>query len=454
MSEFDIQIDATQLFYRVFQIPEVAQPANIDSRAVQKIKIAPGKDYHFQTASSQFTDFTFDVTEEGKVTIDKKYSGFSKVTEVDGLPTLVISGWEVTIDALRLTGADPLHPNETGVLLVNSVVTSEDWIAFRKVRLVPAKGISMQPGGDLTATFSFNVELDGTFSYDDPAWDTSQGGFLSGTGTATLTILGYPLRVDATAVSKVLIVMVNNFPRSDTGKADMVLLPCRDYRLQFDGGPSKLVFNVELNGELSFNSTLSDSLKVTHEAGQPVLRVRPKNGLAKPPGRGLVTSSLNASSVLGRSLQVASGDLLFFDRADAEDGASAVKRDLALLVGRDNFLQSMQLMIETPFGSDIFNVNYGFDLLGILSTAQTVGFIKSLIRLNIVKSLSQDNRVREITEVVFDDESRFVEILPDQNADENRRARKVDRRWQAVIVLQTISEGDVALQLEGTELKT
>ncbi|HWY76469.1 MAG TPA: hypothetical protein VN281_12675 [Verrucomicrobiae bacterium] len=147
-------------------------------------------------------------------------------------------------------------------------------------------------------------------------------------------------------------------------------------------------------------------------------------------------------SSLGRSLRLRDGDLPF-DQSD-----------LAMITGRDNLLQAMQIMIETPFGSDIFNVNYGFDLLSILSAPQTVGFIKSLIRLNIVKSVSQDNRVRQIKEVVFDDEPRFFEILPDQNADEHRRTRKRERRWQTVVVLGTISEGDVALQLQGTGLKT
>lgn len=149
-----------------------------------------------------------------------------------------------------------------------------------------------------------------------------------------------------------------------------------------------------------------------------------------------------APSVFGRSLQLTNGDLLF------DQG------DLAMIAGRDNFLQAMQIMIETPFGSDIFNVNYGFDLLSILQSPQPVNLIKDLIRLNIVKSVSQDNRVREIKEVVFDDDPHFFELLPGQNADEHRRTRKIERRWQAIVVLETISEGEVVLQLEGTGLRT
>jgi hypothetical protein len=147
-------------------------------------------------------------------------------------------------------------------------------------------------------------------------------------------------------------------------------------------------------------------------------------------------------SIFGRSLRLTDGDL-FFDEGD-----------LVMIAGRENFLQSMQIMIETPFATDIFNVNYGFDLLSILGSAQSVRLIKELIRLNIVKSVSQDDRVREIQEVVFDDDPRFFEILPDQNTDEHRRTRKSERRWQAIVVLATISEGEVALRLEGTGLRT
>ena len=67
-----------------------------------------------------------------------------------------------------------------------------------------------------------------------------------------------------------------------------------------------------------------------------------------------------------------------------------------------------------------------------------------------MKSLSLDNRVQEIKEIVFDDDPRFFALDPQHNAEESRQARKTARRWQAMIVLQTISEGEVALRLEGT----
>ena len=145
----------------------------------------------------------------------------------------------------------------------------------------------------------------------------------------------------------------------------------------------------------------------------------------------------NKPSVFGKSLQLVNGDFHFVDG------------DFALIMGRDNFLQAMQVMIETPFGTDIFNVNYGFDLMNSIGQPQSVRLTKELIRLNIVKSLSIDNRVREIKEVVFDDDPRFFELDPLSNPEESRRTRKAERRWRAIVVLQTISEGEVTLSLEG-----
>lgn len=145
-------------------------------------------------------------------------------------------------------------------------------------------------------------------------------------------------------------------------------------------------------------------------------------------------------SALGRSLRLVEGDLSFTDN------------DLSTIAGRDNFLQAMQVMIETPMGSDIFNVSYGFDLINSIGTPQSISLIKEMIRLNIVKSLSIDDRVREIKEILFNDEPRFFEVNPEYDPEESRQARKLSRRWQAVVVLRTVSEDDVALSLEGRGL--
>jgi hypothetical protein len=186
MSEFPIQIDATQLFYRLFIIPRVT-PNFVDSREVQTVQLAPGI-YNFQIASGLFADLTFTVKPDGNVDYDIDCDSFLKGR---GTSTLTILGLEVTIEALRLTGADPARPDETGVLLANTPLTNKDWIAQRTAHIVPGKGYSVQPGSGLVGDFTFDLKRDGTFAYD-PTMDSSQGGFLSGSGTSALTFQGYP----------------------------------------------------------------------------------------------------------------------------------------------------------------------------------------------------------------------------------------------------------------------
>jgi len=149
----------------------------------------------------------------------------------------------------------------------------------------------------------------------------------------------------------------------------------------------------------------------------------------------------NKPSVFGQSLRLQDGDLRF------------ANQELDMVVGRDNLMQSLRAMIDTPFGSDIFNVNYGFDTLAILSGQTTLGQTKDLIRLNIVKSLSQDNRIREIQDVIFDDDPRYLATLTPSAIADLRQQHIFPRRWQATVVLATVPEGDVTLQLQGTGLK-
>src|SRR5215472_8777478 len=81
-----------------------------------------------------------------------------------------------------------------------------------------------------------------------------------------------------------------------------------------------------------------------------------------------------------------------------------VNGDLAPVSGTDNFAQALQVIVETPFGSDQINVTYGLDVAAIFTVAASVSSVKDLIRLNLVKSLGADNRIREIDQILFDDE--------------------------------------------------
>lgn len=145
---------------------------------------------------------------------------------------------------------------------------------------------------------------------------------------------------------------------------------------------------------------------------------------------------------LGRSLKLVDGDLEFADG------------DFKIIEGRENFLQAMRAIIETPYGSDVFSTNYGFDILNIFSQPVTLGIMKELIHLNIVKSLTFDDRVLEVKEVVFSDDPRFYEMQGQDNAEYlAQEARRVEikgmRSWKAQVVVQTIEADDETFMVEG-----
>jgi hypothetical protein len=142
----------------------------------------------------------------------------------------------------------------------------------------------------------------------------------------------------------------------------------------------------------------------------------------------------------GRSLELRDGDLRF------------VEGDLSMVAGQDNLSQALRVAIETPPGTDIFNVNYGFDFVNAISQPRGGRVVKEYIRLNIIKSLSRDDRVREIRDVIFDDDPRFFEYAARDEPDDARRRHSATRRWRALVVVQTIAERAAIVKLEGTGL--
>jgi hypothetical protein len=144
-----------------------------------------------------------------------------------------------------------------------------------------------------------------------------------------------------------------------------------------------------------------------------------------------------APDIFGRSLELVEGDLRF------------AGGDLAGVAGRDNLAQGLRVAIETPFGTDIFNVNYGFDFLRAIGQAGG-RLVKEHVRLNLIKSLSRDDRVREVRDVIFDDDPRFFEHNPQADPEEVAALRRATRRWQALVLLDAGTGGEVAVQLEGT----
>jgi hypothetical protein len=101
---------------------------------------------------------------------------------------------------------------------------------------------------------------------------------------------------------------------------------------------------------------------------------------------------------LGRGLAIRDGDLVPLDRI-AEDGR--VVRGFEEITGVANLAQALNLRIQTPLGSDVFDTRYGFDAAEVFAATATARTARDLVQLNLVRTLGTDARVREIRQVTF-----------------------------------------------------
>jgi hypothetical protein len=262
MATFPIQIDATQLFFKIFQIPPATSTWQ-DATSIQTLQLEPGEHY-FQVASGYYADFTFIVTPTG--TVDYK-PGYGAYLSGRGTETLTLLGFPVTLDATELSGA--------GVYLAETS-PKIDFIKRETIRLVPAGSYKVQQGSGQLAYLSFKVGQDGIISYQ-PAYDVNDGGFLSGTGTTTLTFHGYRLQIDGSALgtSRWSILTITGLPYSSEPTRNLNILPAPVFTLRSDDREvDDLSFFIDLSGTVSFDPALSARMQLTQlPNGLPVLHL-------------------------------------------------------------------------------------------------------------------------------------------------------------------------------------
>lgn len=106
-----------------------------------------------------------------------------------------------------------------------------------------------------------------------------------------------------------------------------------------------------------------------------------------------------ANQVLGRSFrldQIFEGLEIGRDLVIA-DGPNG--KDLAWVVGMDCMGQALKMALTTAVGSDVFNVNFGFDGVNAIAEETDPVLMRERIRISIVKVLQRDPRVRRIVDV-------------------------------------------------------
>jgi phage baseplate assembly protein W len=147
----------------------------------------------------------------------------------------------------------------------------------------------------------------------------------------------------------------------------------------------------------------------------------------------------------GRTFTLVNGDLEIAHGADGQ-------RDLTFIVGKEELAQGLQVLISTLQGSDIFNVLFGFDIQQSLMQPQAVREMRALVRLNVVKALAQEPRIRQIRAIAFVDEKDYLLIHPEVTLEQQAalaQQQRISRRWKLDVLLDTRLGDEVAAGIEG-----
>jgi nicotinamidase-related amidase len=178
--DFPITIDATALSSVEWYLNN-GYAGRGSNAAAKTFRLIPGG-YNFCTTYSDC--FSFTVTASGAVEYDSAFDAFLSGR---GTNFLTVAGFAITVDATALSHIE--WSLEKGYVGMGSNAA--------------AKTFRMIPGGYNFCTtyfdcFSLTVTASGAVEYD-PAFDT----FLSGRGTNFLTVAGFAITVDATALSHI-----------------------------------------------------------------------------------------------------------------------------------------------------------------------------------------------------------------------------------------------------------
>jgi|GEM_PF-1772214 len=143
----------------------------------------------------------------------------------------------------------------------------------------------------------------------------------------------------------------------------------------------------------------------------------------------MATESTPKGHLLGRSLELDAGDLVVIP--GPPPSLAMVEDEVALR-------QAMVLAIQTQLGSDPVNAQYGFDQTAIGVSNYGLRTRKDYIRLQLVRAIGSDRRVKDIKEIYFDDDPRFFELNPDIDRETYTRKVHAERNFRVTVVIETI----------------
>ncbi len=146
---------------------------------------------------------------------------------------------------------------------------------------------------------------------------------------------------------------------------------------------------------------------------------------------------------LGRTLALDRGDLVFDDHAG----------DLAELEQLPALSQALQLAIATQLGTDPLNGLFGFDRLAVGAYAYNLDTRKQYVKMQLVRCVSRDARVRDVREVFFSDDPRAFELQP--GLDDATRTRivasiRASREYTVYLMVETVTGQPLTVDAGGT----
>lgn len=150
----------------------------------------------------------------------------------------------------------------------------------------------------------------------------------------------------------------------------------------------------------------------------------------------------------GYSLALVDGDIALTNSSNTivEGGVTKPLKTLQLVSGNANLLQALTLRVQTPSGSDIFNITYGLDIKDAFVLPNTTRMIKEFIKLSLVKTLATDPRVQDVREFLFMDDPQYLKRHP-ETSEEKIQALRSTRTWLVDVVIDTVDAQTEALSL-------
>lgn len=145
---------------------------------------------------------------------------------------------------------------------------------------------------------------------------------------------------------------------------------------------------------------------------------------------------------LGSSLRLDDGDLVFDDQAG----------DLVMVTGTGALTQALIMSIETQLGSDRINSGFGFDRTAIGAYAYGLHTQKEYVKMQLVRCVGLDRRVKDVREAFFQDDPRYFELNPGLDAAAQQQiatTARVSRDYTVYVIVETINSDVVTLQAGG-----